>query len=158
MTSFKFVAIVLAVGFATAIGCGSDSSNNVDAPIVGSTGGTKHLDAGAGGAGGSVGPDGGSTVTPDAPLGTGGTGGMDGGAIDGPLLVIDAAQSEAGNLHLDTGTVDLLAGEVAAATDLCTGLTPSACDLTIRNLPVDSTVTAQDVPESNPPAYLTCSQ
>jgi hypothetical protein len=142
MKSIKRMAIVLAVGLSAGIGCGSDSSTNPDAPVINGRGGSARSDAGAaGGAGGAS--------VADAPISTGGsTAGVDGAAS------IDAPQSgEAGNRPLDTSV-----GEIAQATGICAGKTPAECDAIIRNAAVDQTVTVQDVPNSNPPAYLTCSQ
>jgi hypothetical protein len=42
--------------------------------------------------------------------------------------------------------------------NICTGLTPAACDLAIRTAAVDSTVTAQAVNDTTTPAYSVCSQ
>jgi hypothetical protein len=142
MKSIKLVATVLVVGLWAGIGCGSDSSTNPDAPVINGMGGTARSDAGAaGGAGGAS--------VPDAPISTGGsTAGLDG------AVSIDVPQSgEAGNQPLDASV-----GEIAQAAGICAGKTPAECDVIIRNAAVDETVTVQDVPNSNPPAYLTCSQ
>jgi hypothetical protein len=144
MKSLKIAIILVTGAFATAIGCGSDSNNNTDAPVISGTGGSTHLDAGLGGTSGAGGSGAGGSTIVDASISTGGTTGFDGGA-DKPMGV-DVAVSEAG-------------GEAGTATNICTGLTAAACDLAIRNAAVDSTVTAQTVPTTNPPpAYSVCSQ
>ena len=178
MNSFKFATIVLAVGFAFGQGCGSDSGNSPDAPVIGGgTGGAVHPDAGgvggalgtggAVGAGGAIGVDavtgaGGVTGTGgssgiDAPLATGGTGGakVDGGGVDASIAdaPIGGAILEAG-AGGETGS----AGEAGVTTNQCTGLTAAACDQLIRNAPVDNTVNAQTVPNTNPPAFSACNQ
>lgn len=147
MKSLKIAIILVALAFATAIGCGSDNGSNPDAPVITGTGGTTRLDAGLGGASGS----GGSTVV-DAPISTGGTPGvdagpvkMDGASIDVPMGV-DAVVAEAGG------------GEAGPATNVCTGLSATACDQAIRNAAVDNTVTAQEVTGTTPPSYSVCSQ
>ncbi len=142
MTSIKLLAIVLAAGFATGIGCGSDSGGNpVDAPVISGMGGAVRQDAGAGGTGGAT--------VPDAPISTGGTT----SGIDGSVGIDAPQATEAGNQSFDSSV-----GEAASAVTICTGLTAAACDLTIRNAAVDPSVTAQDVSNTNPPAYQTCSQ
>ena len=166
MKTLTTSTIVLAIGFATVIGCGSDSGGKSDAPVIGGgTGGSARADAnGAGGAlgtGGAVGTGGvlgtGGAPTPDAPLATGGSsGGHDGGVLDGnpgvdsaasdsPLVIIDGGVSEAG-------------GEVATTPNICTGLSATACDLAIRNAATDNTVVAQDVPVISATSYPACSQ
>lgn len=155
MNSIKLGALVLTLGFAAGIGCGSDDGSSVDAPTIGSTGGstTRH-DAAAGGAGGA----GGTTTAYDGPIATGGSGGGPDAAIDNSInssidssVVLDAG--EAGRQ-----VVDSLTGEVNTVTDICAGLNAAACDSLIRNAQVDPTVVAQDVPNTNPPAYTTCNQ
>jgi len=168
MNSLKITTIVLAVGFAAGIGCGSDTGGKTDAPVIGGgTGGAVRMDGG--GAGGAIGtggvtgaggvPGSGGAMVPDAPLATGGTGGghdggavdvgvgLDGGAPDTPLVGIDGGSSEAGT-----------AGEAAPATNICTGLSAAACDQAIRNAATDNTVVAQDVPVISTTAYPACSQ
>jgi hypothetical protein len=143
MKSLKIAIILVTGAFATAIGCGSDSNNNTDAPVITGTGGSTHLDAGLGGTSGAGGSGAGGSI--DASISTGGTTGFDGGHLD-VAMGVDVAVSEAG-------------GEAGTATNICTGLTAAACDLAIRNAAVDSTVTAQTVPTTNPPpAYSVCSQ
>jgi hypothetical protein len=108
---------------------------------------------GAGGVvatGGVVGSGGATNL--DAPLATGGAGGkLDGGVVDGGSpdvpLGSDGSSSEAGT-----------AGEAAPATNICTGLSATACDQAIRNAATDNTVVAQDVPVISTTAYPACSQ
>jgi hypothetical protein len=162
MNTLKTFTILLAVGFAVGAGCGDDSTGkSPDAPVITSNGGNKGTDAG--GMGGSGGSD--AALQPDSPSGTGGAGGVDapsggdapvGGAtgqVDaGPdTRTVDAAAGEA------SVPLDGAGGEAAQATTICTGLSAAACDQAIRNAPVDPSVTAQDVPNTNPPAYETCS-
>lgn len=156
MNSFKIATIVLALGFAAGIGCGDSGTKTPDAPVIGGgtggvigTGGSMGLDAGAGG-----------TVGVDAPIATGGAGGgsHDGGGAGGSAVdgnVVDAPMAIDGVVG---PVVDGAGGEVASAVNICTGLTPAACDLAIRQAPVDPTVLAQDPPATNPPDYLVCSQ
>ena len=145
MKSLKIAIILVTGAFATAIGCGSDSNNNTDAPVITGTGGSTHLDAGLGGTSGAGGSGAGGSTIVDASISTGGATGFDGGHLD-VAMGVDVAVSEAG-------------GEAGTATNICTGLTVAACDLAIRNAAVDSTVTAQTVPTTNPPpAYSVCSQ
>ena len=119
MKTLTIATIVLAVGFAAGIGCGSDTGGKTDAPVIGGgTGGAVRMDGG--GAGGAIGtggvtgaggvPGSGGAMVPDAPLATGGTGGghdggavdvgvgLDGGAPDTPLVGIDGGSSEAGTV------------------------------------------------------------
>ena len=174
MKTLKISTIVLAVGFATGIGCGSDTGNKTDAPVIGGgTGGAVNADAnGAGGAlgtGGMTGvggivstggvPGSGGVVGLDAPLATGGTGGgldggpldvsigVDGGSPDTPLVAEAGGGGEAGT-----------ASEAAQATNICTGLSASACDQAIRNAPTENTVVAQDVPVISTTSYPACNQ
>jgi hypothetical protein len=170
MNSFKFATIVLAVGFAFGQGCGSDSGNSPDAPVIGGgTGGAVHPDVGgvggALGTGGAIGVDavtgaGGVTGTGgaigiDAPLATGGTGGakVDGGGVDASILDAPISGLDGSSISEAGG-----AGEAGVVTNICTGLSASACDQAIRNAPVDNTVNAQTVPNTNPPAFSACSQ
>ena len=142
MKSLKIAIILVAGAFATAIGCGSDNGNINDAGTISGTGGS-HLDAGLGGTSGAGGSGTGGSI--DASISTGGTTGMDGGRLD-VAMGVDVSVSEAG-------------GEAGTATNICTGMNAAACDLAIRNAAVDSTVTAQTVPTTNPPpAYSVCSQ
>ena len=182
MKTFKLLAIVLGLGFAAGVGCGSDSgsSGKNDAAVLPGAGGAVVPDAsGAGGAvgtGGVLGPDAaigtggvvgadaaigaGGTSGPDAPLATGGSsGGLDGSAVDSSATH-DVAQTCGTGGSVDGGTaVDSLATEAGQpVANICTGLSASACDVTIRTAAVDPTVVAQDVPNTNPPAYSTCSQ
>ncbi len=178
MNSFKITTIVLALGFAAGIGCGSDSGTKTDGPVITGTGGHLGPDAlGAGGTAGTVGPDAamggaggtagvgvdaaggaGGSMPVDGPMATGGVGGagLDGGGAGG--TVIDASPADA-PMPTDTVVtpVDGLGGEVAAPTNLCTGLTVDQCNLAIINAPVDSTVLAQTPPATNPPDYAVCS-
>jgi hypothetical protein len=161
MNAFKITTMVLALGIAAGIGCGSDSGGKTDAPvIVAGTGGSTRADAGglggsvgtggatgALGTGGAMGSGGGGGL--DAPLATGGNGGsLDGGpAPDAPLTGVDGNTAEAGT-----------AAETAPVINMCTGLTAAACDQAIRNAPVDNTVVAQDVPVISNTSYPACSQ
>jgi hypothetical protein len=61
------------------------------------------------------------------------------------MVIVDGGVSEAG-------------GEVATAPNICTGLSATACDLAVRNAPVDNTVSAQDVPLISATSYPACSQ
>ncbi len=173
MNSLKVTTIVLALGFAAGIGCGSDSGKSPDAPVIGpgtggavGTGGTVGMDAGmggvagttgAGGAGGVIGMDGGGG-SPDVPMATGGAGGsLDGGGAGGTTThdasIIDAPMHDVGP------AVDSSVGETGpTATNICTGLTVDQCNLAIINGPVAATVVAQAPPVTNPPDYATCSQ
>jgi hypothetical protein len=164
MNTLKLTTIVLAVGFAAAIGCGSDSGDGkTDAPVINNGTGGARTDGGLGGTTGAGGMTGaGGTIATggitgaggsalDAPSATGGAGGSrDGGGIDSAPIdapAIDAPASEAGT-----------AGETAPATNLCTGLSATACDQAVRNAPVDNTVVAQDVPLISATSYPACSQ
>lgn len=151
MKSLEFMAAFLAIGLAAEIGCGSNTTSHDDAAVLGSAGGTTSASTGGtGGAAGSVGIDAGvgGAVGGDASIATGGAGGaLDGGAggqvaFDGPVAALP----------------DGPAGETGPVVDICSGLSATDCDLRIRNAAVDPTVTAQDVPVTNPPAYLVCSQ
>jgi len=161
MKSFKFATIVLALGFAFGIGCGSDSGTSPDAPVIigGGTGGAAHFDdGGLGGAGGSLDTAAGSggvigtggSVGFDAPIASGGTGGtgFDGGGVDSGIADAPLGGADGGG-GSEAGTV----GEAGVVTNICTGLSPAACDQAIRNAAVDNTVNAQTVPNTNPPAY-----
>lgn len=139
MSSFKIATIMLALGFAAAIGCGSsDGTSSHDGPIISSGTG------GALGSGGSVaGDDAGGLggVAFDAAQGTGGVGGT---VIDGSI-VVDAPM-----------VADSSGGEVAPGLDECAGLTADQCDLSIIN--AVTTALAVDPPNSNPPDWRVCSQ
>jgi hypothetical protein len=165
MSSFKIATIVLALGFAAGIGCGSDGGTKTpDTAIIGgtggvpATGGSVGLDAGVGGAVGAGGA--GGSVGVDASIATGGAGGgsHDGGGAGGSSVdgnIVDAP------ITIDSVVgpgLDGSGGEVASVVTICTGLTPDQCNSTIINAAVDSTVTVQDPPITNPPDYLVCSQ
>lgn len=145
MKSLKIAIILVAGALAPAIGCGDDSNNSPDAPIITGTGGTTRMDAGLGGAGG-----GGSGGTADAPIATGGTGGTIDAATHDDSRVMDAPMPD--SVTMDVG------GEAGVTTNICAGMTAAACDLLIRNAATGATVTALDVPNTNPPAYSVCSQ
>jgi hypothetical protein len=93
----------------------------------------------------------GGAVAIDAPAATGGTVGYDGGGVDGAL-------ADAPIVTVDGGSSSEAGGEAAPVTNICTGLTAAACDLAIRNAPVDNAVVAQDVPLISNTAYPACSQ
>jgi hypothetical protein len=167
MNTFKITTILLAVGFAAGMGCGSDSGGGKsDAPVIGGgTGGAAHLDAGgmggapgAGGAPGSGGMVGTGGVPMDAPLASGGTSGnLDGGGLD-VSMAMDSATMDAPMTALDGARSEAGGGEAAPPTNICTGLSAAACDLAIRNAATDNTVVAQDVPVISATAYPACSQ
>lgn len=137
MNAIKISTLVLGLAMASAIGCGSSSSNGGTggATIGGGTGG-----AGAGGA-----------VAMDAP-GAGGSMSDGGGKLDANTP--DVALGEVSMVDSGASPIDATESEAGVATNLCTGLTATACDLAIRN--ADTTSTAQTVPVTNPPDYLTC--
>jgi hypothetical protein len=171
MNALKISTIVLALGFAAGMGCGSDSgTTKTDAPVITpGTGGTVSTGGvlgtgGIAGAGGIVGAGGimgtGGSIPVDAPIATGGSGGsldaggqggaagMDGGAPDLPITPVDVGGGG------EAGTE----GEAAPPTNICTGLSAAACDEAIRNASVESTVVAQDVPVISATTYPACAQ
>ncbi len=174
MKSLKIVTIALAFVFAAAVGCSDNSSSPGDAAIIGGTGGTAgHLDAG------TMPGTGGMTKT-DASIGTGGmgggidamppltggsgggidamgTGGMGGSVDAGPITPVDGSMPGTGGT-VDAGSPPPVDAGAPPATNICTGLTPAACDIAIRTAAVSATTTEQTPPATNPPAYATCSQ
>jgi|GEM_PF-4178341 len=167
MKSLKITTtIVLAAGFAVGIGCGSDSGNKPDTAIIttGTGGAVVGVDAGVGGAmgtGGIMGMGGmmgtGGAMVIDA-SGAGGAGGsIDANIPDLPVVTMDGGPADVPMSGPEVG-MDTGGGEVAAATNICTGLTPDQCDVAIRNAAVAPTVVAQDVPVLSATTYPACAQ
>lgn len=143
MNAIKISTLVLGMAMASAMGCGSSTSN-------GGTGGAT-IGGGTGGAGGLAVADAasgaGGAVAMDAP-GAGGSAMDGGGRLDGNTP--DVAMGDVPIIS----PIDATVGE-GGVTTLCTGLTPAACDVALRN--ADTTSFAQTVLVTNPvPDYLTC--
>jgi hypothetical protein len=158
MNFMKIATVVLGLAFVGAVGCGSDGGSG------GGTGGAILGGGGTGGAGGSVGMDAagaggalgtGGGMSLDAAGGAGGSVSLDGGSAGGSVA-LDANIPDASFVVDGAGpTQDGSTSEAPGVTNICTGLTPAACDLVIRK--ADTTAFAQDVPGPTPPSYLVCS-